>query len=386
MNKIIILLSITIFLAACGAQPAEQLSADLTGLKSQLAKKENELVGLKDEIVTLKKRIEELDPDFGNRAIQAVDVLEIQKGEFRHFVEVQATIEAGESKLISSEIPGQIVNLYVKEGTQVKRGQLIATLDGESMRKNIEELETGLGLARDLYERQKRLWEKSIGSEIQYLQARNNMERLEKSLEAARISLKKTNIYSPLTGTVARLMNKEGEIASPGVPILHIISIGKVKVLADVPEVHIQDIQRRDMVKLKVPVLDFESEVPVYRLGQIIDENNRTFDVEVRVNNPGYRMKPNMLAILQINDYYAKDAVSVPLELVQQDVSGDSYVYVVRQEENQHFVSKRIVKTGVAFEGIIEVTAGLSGEEQLITTGIQYLADGEEITLNTSQS
>jgi len=262
----------------------------------------------------------------------------------------------------------------------------LATVDAENIRKSIEELETGLTLATDLYNRQKRLWEKNIGSEIQYLQAKNNKERLEKSLETAQISLRKSNIYAPLSGTVARLMNKEGEIASPGVPILQVISTSIVKVKADVPEVYIRDIKRKDIVRVRVPVLDLDQQVPVYRIGQIINANNRTFDVEVRIKNPKNELKPNLLAMLYINDYKAENALSVPLELVQQDVSGKNFVFTVEERDEKFFVSKKFIETGIAYEGKIEVINGLDGNEELVTTGSQYLAEGEEITLKSTES
>jgi RND family efflux transporter MFP subunit len=258
----------------------------------------------------------------------------------------------------------------------------LATIDAENIEKGIEEMEQSLGLAKDLYERQKRLWEKNIGSEIQYLQAKNNMERLEKSLETMKVSLKKSKIYSPLSGIVARMMNKQGEIASPGMPILQIISTQQVKINADVPEVHLTDVKRKDMVRVKVPVLDYEREVPVYRVGQIINNNNRTFEVEVKLNNPSNDLKTNLLAMIYINDYTAENAVVVPLELVQQDVSGKSYVYALEPgEENTQVVIKKLIETGIASEGVIEVLGGLEGNETLVTTGAQYLAAGDVVKI-----
>lgn len=385
MKKIFLFLAIAILFAACGATPDGEMPTDLAGLKSMLVDKEKQLNDLKTEIDTIKSKITQLDPAFGEKQKQVVDYIELERGEFRHFVEVQGIIEAGEDKFVSSEIPGKIVKISVKEGSRVKRGQLLASIDAEDMKKSIEELETNLVLARDLFERQKRLWEKNIGSEVQYLQAKNNMERLEKSLEAARISLQKANIYSPMNGIVARLMTEQGEVASPGVPILHLISIQQVKVIADVPEVYIRDVKRRDLVEVKVPALDLEQSVPVYRIGQIIDQNNRTFDVEVKINNPNNELKPNLLALLYINDYTAEDAVSVPLELVQQDVSGKSFVYVAEEKEGSYFVRKKTVKTGRATEGSMEILSGLEGTEKLITTGTQYLAEGEEIEVKPSE-
>jgi RND family efflux transporter MFP subunit len=381
MKNIIVLLTISVLFTACGSTGPNEMPADLSGLKNLLKSKENQLVSIKTEIDTIKARIKKLDPDFMKKEIPVVDLIELQRKDFKHFVEVQGTIEPGESKYISSEMPGKILRLYVKEGSMVKRGQLLAKIDAENIQKSIEELNTSLDLAKDLYERQQRLWEKNIGSEVQYLQAKNNMERLEKSLETANTSLKKANIYSPLTGTVTRLMSKEGEFASPGVPILHVISTSMVKIVADTPEEYLKDVKRKDIVRVRVPVLELEQEVPVYRIGQVINENNRTFEVEVRLKNPGNELKPNLLSLIYINDYSAEDAVSVPLELVQQDVSGKNFVYAVEEREGRYFVNKKLVETGIAYESNIEILNGLDGNEKLITTGAQYLAEEEEIAI-----
>jgi len=386
MKKLMIFIAFAIIFAACGATSTKDMPADLAGLKGLLKNKQTEMLNLKEEIDSIKVKIEKLDPNFMKKEIPVVELVELKREDFNHYVEVQGSIDAGETKYVSSELPGKIMKLYVKEGNRIKRGQLLATIDAENIRKSIEELNTGLELAKDLYDRQKRLWEKNIGSEIQYLQAKNNMERLEKSLATANTSLAKSRIYSPLSGTVARLMNKEGEVASPGMPILHLISISKVKIKADVPEVYIRDIKRKDLVKVRVPVLDLEKNVPVYRIGQIINQNNRTFEVEVRLNNPNYELKPNLLAMLYVNDYKVEDAVAVPLELVQQDLSGKSFVFAVEEKEGKYFVAKKLIETGIVYEGKIEVLSGLEGTEKLVTTGAQYLAEGEEVMIEEVNS
>jgi len=175
------------------------------------------------------------------------------------------------------------------------------------------------------------------------------------------------------------LMAKQGEITSPGMPILQMINTQTVKMKADVPEVYIRDVRRNDFVRVKIPVLDYEKEVRVSRVGNVINSNNRTFEVEVKLDNPGNEIKPNLLAYLYINDYEAKDAVALPLDLIQQDVSGNNYVFVVRDSSETYMAEKRQIQTGVVFNGKMEVLEGLKGDEQLVTTGAQYLADGEQV-------
>ena len=384
MKNVLVFVVLSVLLAACGASTDQNgNSQDLAGLKNELIAKEKQFNEIRVQIDTLKARITALDPDFDKKEIAVVELIQLKKGDFKHFVEVQGAIQADEEVMVSSELPGKIISLRVKEGDRVNQGQLIARIDAESAEKGIEELQKSLEMARDLYERQQRLWEQNIGSEIQFLQAKNTKERLEKSLESAQLSLKKANIFSPISGTVTMVLAEQGEITSPGVPIVKLINTSKVKLTADVPESYIRDVKRNDYVGVKVPVLDMEQQARVTRVGTVIDNSNRTFEVEVRLNNPGLQLKPNLLAMLMINDYEAKDAVTVPLQLVQQDVSGNSYVFVAEPADSLYMVTKKLVETGIAFDGFVEILSGLEGNEMLISTGSQYLAEGQQVAVKS---
>jgi len=385
MKKILFLLLTGLFLAACGSTPekTETASGNLAELKDQLKAKEVELSAIRTEIDSLKARITVLDPSFNQKEVSVVELIPVQKGDFKHFVEVQGTILADEEVMVSSELPGKIKSLLVEQGDVVRQGQLIATIDAESAEKGIEELKTSLELATDLYERQQRLWEQNIGSEIQFLQAKNNKERLEKSLVTAELNLKKAKIYSPMSGTITMVLGKQGEVTSPGLPIVKLINTSKVKLKADVPEVYVKDVRRNDLVEVRVPVLDLEQQARVSRVGTVINSNNRTFEVEVSLSNPKAQLKPNLLALLMINDYASEDAISIPLELVQQDVSGHHFVYVADKRDTLYTVRKIEVKPGQVFDGTIEILSGLNGDEMLIGTGSQYLADGEQVKVKS---
>lgn len=383
MKKLLAFIAIAILFSACGSTGANEEPTDLAGLKSLLISKEKELGNLEAEIESLRVKIEDLDPDFKEKEIPVVELADIQRGEFKHYVEVQGLVQAGEERMVSVEMMGKIISLRVKDGDRVKKGQLLANIDTETIEKNIAELNKSLELAVDVYERQERLWQKKIGSELQYLQAKNNKERLEKSLATVQTSLDKAKVYAPISGTVTRVMAEQGELASPGVPILQLINTYRVKVNGDVPEAYVKNVSRNDFVQVKVPVLELDTRAKVSRVGSIINTNNRTFEVEVELPNPKGELKPNLLAILMINDYSSEDMVSLPLEFIQQDVSGQSYVFIARKEGEKYFAKKQIIKTGLAYEGLIEVTEGLQGDERIVSTGSQYLGDGQEIELKS---
>jgi membrane fusion protein (multidrug efflux system) len=383
MKKILAIFAVTVLLASCGANGSKEEPTDLEGMKSLLITKEKELGQLESDIESLRIKIQEMDPSFKEKEIPVVELAPIEKGTFNHYVEVQGLVQAGEERMVSGEMMGKITSLRVKDGDRVRKGQLLATIDTETIEKSIAEIKKSLELANDVYERQKRLWEKKIGSEIQYLQAKNNKERLEKSLATIQTSLDKAKIYAPISGTVSQLMAEQGEMASPGVPLMKLINTYRVKVNGDVPEAYVQNVAKNDYVQVKIPVLDLETRAKVTRIGSTINSNNRTFEVEVRLPNPKGDLKPNLLAILMINDYTAEDVVSIPLEFVQQDVSGQSYVFKIVEEDGKYYVNKQIIETGMTYQSKVEVMEGLSGEERIVSTGAQYLGDGQEIEIKS---
>lgn len=310
-----------------------------------------------------------------------VTAQKVERKTFERFVDIQSNVESDDIVIASSETGGRLISVSVEEGAIVRKGQLIAKVDMESVNKQIDELNKSLELAADVYERQKRLWDQNIGSEMQYLQAKNSKERIEKTLETTKFQLTKANVYAPISGTVDMVFLKAGEMAAPGAPIAQIISIGSVKVVADVPEKYLKAIKRGELVTIKFPALDMETKAKVSLIGSTINPANRTFKVEVKVPNPKGLLKPNLLAGMLINDFIQKDVVVVPLELVQQEVSGRSYVYIKGENEEGAHAKKVIVETGESYEGEIIILSGLEGGEEIIVSGARGLAKDELIKI-----
>ncbi|MCB0640381.1 MAG: efflux RND transporter periplasmic adaptor subunit [Phaeodactylibacter sp.] len=295
--------------------------------------------------------------------------------DFKHYVDIQGSVQSDDLIAVSSETGGRIIELKVVEGQAVNKGQLIARLDLEQLKKQIAEVETSLTLAEEVYERQKRLWEQNIGSEIQFLQAQNSKERLEKTLETLQYQLSKSEVYAPISGVVERLISKAGEVTGPGAPIIQILNTNKVKVVADVPENYLTAVRNGQTVTVHFPALDKEVTAPITMVGRTINPGNRTFKIEINMNNPGGLLKPNLLANVQLNDYTSKDAITVPLELVQQEVGGQNYVFVKGDSPDGPIAQKVYVEPGESFEGEIVIKSGLTGDEILILKGARSLTD-----------
>jgi len=375
MKQSILFLAITLLCIACGGGE-KPMPTDLAGKKALLVEKENALDELQSEVDALKAEIEKIEPPKEKKR-RLVTTVPVMKKDFKHFVEIQGTVKSDDYVNVTSEVPGRIMQMNWKEGQNIRKGQLVASLNMEQVDKQIAELNKSMELAVDVYERQKRLWDQNIGSEMQYLQAKNSKERLEKSLETVKFQQTKAKVYAPISGVVEMVSLKSGEVAAPGVPIIQILNTNKVKVVAAVPENYLQAVKKGEEVTINFPALNMEKKAKVSRIGTTINPANRTFEVEVDLSNGKGIFKPNLLTQMLINDISIKDAVTIPLTILQQDVSGKSYVYVTEKTSEGDAAKKVFVETGDSYGDGIVVTKGLTGEEILIDEGARGIAEGE---------
>lgn len=387
MKYLTILLLSVLLITACDVSVEEgETPADLEGKKALLKEKKQELSTLTEEITDLEQEIAELDPNIRIDTRTLVTTQTLKRSDFEHFVEIQGSVQADDYVDAVSETAGRIIRLTVDEGDRVRSGQLIAELDLEQLDKQRAELEKSLELAKTVYERQKSLWDQNIGSEIQFLEAKNNKERLEKSLETLAFQASKSKVYAPAAGVVERVILQSGELASPGMPIVQILNTAKLKVVADVPETYLRAVAPGKTVKVEFPALDMEQQARVNLVGSTIDPANRTFEVEASIRRESGLIKPNLLAVMYIQDYKEEQVVTVPLTAIQQEVGGKDFVFVKATGEEGATTAKKVyVKTGKSYQGDIVVEEGLDGTEELIMDGARGLADGQPIKVTETQ-
>ncbi len=371
-----------ILLAGC--QPNASWPEDLEGKEALLSEKKTEVRTLNTDIKKLQKEIEDLKPPKEKKR-RLVSTQEIEKKDFQRFLNAQGSIVAENIVKVSSDMGGRLVNIYAKEGDYVKRGKLLAKVDLESFDKQSAELEKSLELAKTAYEKQKRLWDQNIGSEMQYLQAKNNKERIEKSLESISYQSSRANVYAPMSGYIDMEFMQKGEIAAPGMPILQILNSSKLKAVADLPERYLGKIKKGDKVELMIPALDEKITGRVSLLGRSIDSANRTFKTEVAINNKSGILKPNLLVEMMINDYTEEEAIVVPLSLVQDEIGGRKFVYVSETGIDGQMAVKKYVTPGESYDGEIIILEGLKGNETLIIDGARNLIDKELITITNTK-
>ena len=349
-----------------------------------------ELAKLKQEQAATQARIADLEAKTGAKdasgAAQAVpvSVLDVQPTSFSSYLEVQGRADFDQNANVSPRAPGTITSIRVQRGDQVGKGQILATLDATVLEAGIAELRTRLDLARVIYQKQKRLWDQQIGTEIQYLQAKNNYEALQSNLNTQQRQRDQFNVRAPFAGVVDDVPAKVGEASSPGAPVVRLLSGSTGKIVADVSEAYASSIKPGDKALVNIPDLgatDISSTVRT--VSRIINPASRTFSVELRLNGAeAKRLRPNMVATVRIQNYSQKNATVLPVDLVQRDEQ-NSYVYVVEQQGQKKVAAKRIIKTGATYNGNVEVTSGLKPDDQVVSMGYQNLNEGQLVAVSS---
>ncbi|MFT6333954.1 MAG: RND family efflux transporter MFP subunit [Halioglobus sp.] len=377
--KNITTLILLLFLAiSCGEKPVDL--TDVAEVKAELKKKKDAKKVLETEITVLGEKILELEPK-KEKAPLLITTQTLEATDFKRMIEVQASVKSDDQVSVSSETGGRLLSVQVKEGQYVKRGQLVARVDLQSLQDQKSELETSMSLTKDVYDRQKRLWDQNIGSEIQYLKSKNDFDRLQKTMATLNTQLGKANIYAPISGVVDMEFLKAGELAVPGAPIVQMFNPNKLKITADIPETYLGKIKRGDKIEVSIPAINQEMTKSVTLLGRTIDPNNRTFKVEVASDSKKGTIKPNLLAAMKFNDYSKKEAITVPLEIVQQEVSGKKFVYTTSKKDGKDIAKKSYVTTGEGYEGDIIIEEGLSAGDQIIIDGARSISNGDPIKI-----
>ena len=310
-----------------------------------------------------------------------VEVKKISPEVFSRYFEVTGVMEALKDASLSPEINGQIQEVLVQRGATVKKGELLIKLNTDVTEMSIEELKTNLQLASLIYEKQKELWEQNIGSELQFLEAKNAMESLEARLATLKKQLEMASITAPFSGIIEDIMVKEGELASPGMQMLRLVNLSVMRISARVSEAYISSVQTGDVVKISVNAYpEMMISAKISRLGEVIDPQTRTFTLEVEIDNPGWKLKPNMLSSVRIRDYEDKNALVVPSIVLKQDFEG-TFLFCVSTEGGSSIARKVYVESGVTVQDMTRINDGLAPDDLIITKGYNLVGDGTPVRI-----
>jgi RND family efflux transporter MFP subunit len=373
--KISLIVLISSFIAACGSSQKEE---------SPAAKLET----YKKQVNDLNKQIEDLEQGINATGKEAytgiripVSTMVVKPEKFAHYFEATGELESIDEAYISPEVIGQIVTVLVKEGQIVKKGQVLARLNTLVIEKNMQEVKDQLNLAETIFNKQSALWDKNIGSERQFLEAKNNFESLKNKLETMKAQYDYYILKSPINGIVETISLKEGEMASPGLQFMHVVNIDELYVTAQISETYLPVIVKGEEVDITFPTFPgMQFTRPVYRTGNVINQENRTFLVQVKLDNPTGKLKPNMLANLEINDYTDPQALVIPSILIRNDLQG-RFIYLAEKKDADMIAHKIYITTGKSYLDKTEVLSGLTAGDVLVNNGYNNVSDGVVINV-----
>ena len=320
----------------------------------------------------------------GEEKLPLVTTIKAQSKKFDHFLELQGNVQTKQNVLIYPEMAGTLKRVYVKEGQRVNKGQLLASIDDGGMSSQVSQLKTQAELAKTTFERQKRLWDQKIGSEIQYLQAKAQFEATESSLKQAESQLGKSTIRAPFSGIIDDVIKDQGTVVAPGpgAEIFRIVNLSNMYITVDVPENYLGGIEKGKEAKVFFPVLGDTVISEIRQTGNFINPSNRAFSVEIPVPNKKGNIKPNLSARVSLNDYSSDDAILVPQGIISENADGEQYVYVAVEPNGDKAVAKRrIIKTGKTQGSMVEAISGINDNDLLIKEGARSVKEGQNVQI-----
>jgi len=349
--------------------------------KAQLTKLKQQQSDLAEKIQNLEKELKSGQKELLNiEKFKFVGLTDVKTSKFDHFIRVQGKLDGDQNASVFAEAPGTISAKYADVGQHVVRGQVLAQIDDQQYRSQLESLETQYKFAAEMFDKQQRLWDQKIGSEVQYMQSKTTKESLEQQIASLKQQIEKFKIKSPINGTIEECNIKLGGVVSPDprLAAYRVVEFKNLKVIAEVSEAYSSRVQKDDKLIVLFPDANKQVETVVSFVSKYINPINRTFLIETKINSNSPDLKANMIAIIQINDYHSENAILIPMNVIQTDQTG-SYVYVVRPKDKFSAAYKQPVVIGNSYNGVAEITKGLSVDDRVISIGFQELVDGEYI-------
>lgn len=388
MKNILYVSIMTLVLSACGGSGeksvgdliAEGNLETLRTKKTELSEKQKELetqIQLLDSVIAEKN---------GDERLPLVTTITAKADQFDHYLELQGDVKTKQNVLVYPEMAGTLYRVYVTEGQKVSKGQLLASIDDGGMGSQLAQLKTQTELAKTTFERQKRLWEQKIGSEIQYLQAKATYEANESAVKQTQSQLGKSTIRAPFSGIVDDVIKDQGTVVAPGPgsEVFRIVNLSDMYIEVAVPENYLAGIQEGKEAKVYFPVLGDTVITKVRQTGNFINPSNRAFNVEIPVPNKKGNIKPNLSARVNINDYSSEQAIVIPQNIISENAEGEQYVYVadITNDSDEATINKRIVTTGKTQGNNVEILSGISDGDHLIKEGARSVKDGQKVKIS----
>ncbi|MBM1105442.1 efflux RND transporter periplasmic adaptor subunit [Aurantibacter crassamenti] len=392
MRNISYFLIVTVLLVSCGGnQPTSIDDVIANGNLESLRAKKSEFSIQQQQLTANIQLIDSaIASKSGEEKLPLVTTVIATAQNFNHYLELQGNVKTKQNVLIYPEMSGTLQRVYVKEGQKVSKGQILASIDDGGMSSQIAQLRTQTELAKTTFERQERLWEQKIGSEIQYLQAKAQYEANESAIKQAESQLGKSTIRAPFSGIIDNVIKDQGTVVSPGPgsEVFRIVNLSDMYIEVDVPETHLSGIVKGKDAVVYFPVLGDSVHTKIRQTGNFINPNNRAFTVEIPVPNKNGNIKPNLTARVNLNDYSNAEAILIPQSIISENAEGDQYVYLAKANgtENHASVHRQIIVTGKTQGSVVEILSGISDGDQLVKEGARSVKDGQNVEILKNNS
>ena len=389
MKYIYVTFLTALILTSCGNQKEVSVEAVLaTNDVKQIQSKKTEIDAIQADLsAALEKLNDRLDALNQNKNIPLISTFKVKVATFTHFIELQGNVQTKQNVLIYPEMPGILKSVLVKEGQKVTKGQALATIDDGGMSEQLAQLNANAQLAKTTYERQKRLWNQKIGSEIQFLQAQTSYEAQKSAVNQLKNQLEKATINAPFSGIIDNIFKEKGTVVAPGAgsEIFRILNLSNMYIETDVPETYIGNITENKAVEVSFPVLGEIVHSKIRQVGNYINPNNRSFKIEIGVPNLNGKVKPNLTAKLKLNDYTNTNALLIPQSIISENAKGEQFIYIVKdKKENGEAVTERlIIETGKTQGDFIEVTKNLLAGAEIVMEGARSVTNGQVVKVIT---
>lgn len=385
MKKIYLLLIITLVFASCGDK--KQASVDeilatnnVAQMKSKKAELETKQQELALEIKKLSDKLNNLNED---KNIPLITTYKVKETVFTHFIELQGNVQTKQNVLVYPEMPGILESVFVREGQKVSKGQILAKIDDGGISQQLAQLQANAQLAKTTYERQKRLWNQKIGSEIQFLQAETNYKSQQSAVSQLKSQLNKATIRAPFSGIIDDVFKEKGTVITPGMgsEIFRIVNLSNMYIETEVPEIYIGSITKNKSVEVNFPVLGETVNSKIRQVGNFINPNNRSFKIEIGVPNLNGNVKPNLTAKLKLNDYTNENAILIPQSIISENANGEQFIYIVKdkKENNEAIAERLIIETGKTQGDMIEIVKNLTPNAEIIMEGARSVNNGQVV-------
>lgn len=377
MKKIILFSAISLFFFACGKKESNSSIDELIA-----AKNTKSLLERKTTLQADLTKIENALASFNVKKDEAlVSIQTVNDTVFNHYLEIQGNIDTKENILIQPEFSGTLVSLNVKAGDHVTKGQILAQVDDAGISQQLSSLENQYALAKTAYDRQKNLWDKKIGSEIQFLQAQTQMVSAQKGVAQIKAQLSKTVVRAPFTGTIDDVYVEKGQVVAPSMQgLMRIVNLGNMYVSTSVPESYVGKLKPGTEVDVYLTSIGKTYKGKVRQVGNFINPNNRSFGIEVSVPNPQNLLRPNQVAKLKITDYLNSKAIVVPTNVIQEDAEGNKFVFLASNVKGNTATAKKvIVKVGQSSDNVTEILSGIESKDQIVIEGVNTISEGMKL-------